>query len=351
VVQWATGSVGQYAIQAIAARADLELVGCYVTDPDKVGRDAGELSGIDPLGVVATNELEAVLSSGADCVHYAPLHTDHDDVCRLLKSGLNVVTPTFYVHPSALAPELVGRLERACHSGKSTLHGTGIHPGFSGDRLALTLAGLCRSVSQVIVEEVADLSPHPSTAMMFEGLGFGAPPEQVLGDPPAVLRTMDEFFGQSQRLIVGAFGLQAEGFETAHEVAVAAERMEVRSGTIESGRVAAQKFEWRTLVGGRPFVIYRGFWKMGDALDPAWEFSALKYSVIVEGDPAIRCGFEPGATFTGEPDPDFDPGAAGRLWTTMLGVNAIPFVCAAPPGFLGPADLPAGQVLPPVVFG
>ena len=88
---------------------------------------------------------------------------------------------------------------------------------------------------------------------------------------------------------------------------------------------------------------------MTDELNPPWRFSTLKYSVIIEGEPAIRCGFEPGSTFVGEPDPAFDSGAAGRLWTTMLGVNAIPFVCAAAPGFLTASELPAAGVLPPIV--
>ena len=36
----------------------LELVGCYAWSADKVGRDAGELRGIDRLGVAATNDVD-----------------------------------------------------------------------------------------------------------------------------------------------------------------------------------------------------------------------------------------------------------------------------------------------------
>ena len=48
VVQWTTGNVGKSSVQAIAANPGLELVGCYAWSPDKVGRDVGELCGIDP---------------------------------------------------------------------------------------------------------------------------------------------------------------------------------------------------------------------------------------------------------------------------------------------------------------
>lgn len=71
VVVWSTGGVGSNAIRAIAGRRDLELVGVWVHTPDKIGRDAGELAGIAPLGVAATGDLEHLVGLGPDCVVYA----------------------------------------------------------------------------------------------------------------------------------------------------------------------------------------------------------------------------------------------------------------------------------------
>ena len=56
VIQWATGSMGQHAIRAIAEDPGLELAGVWVHSESKEGPDAGELSGIDPLGVAATRD-------------------------------------------------------------------------------------------------------------------------------------------------------------------------------------------------------------------------------------------------------------------------------------------------------
>src|SRR4029450_3968480 len=61
VIQWATGSVGRHAIPAIAEDPALELVGVWVHSRAKVGKDAGELAGIGPLGVRATDDVEALL--------------------------------------------------------------------------------------------------------------------------------------------------------------------------------------------------------------------------------------------------------------------------------------------------
>ncbi|MCL2543857.1 MAG: hypothetical protein FWE71_15540 [Nocardioidaceae bacterium] len=54
VFQVATGNVGSDMIRRLQRQPDLDLVGVHCYSPDKVGRDAGELAGIGPLGVFAT---------------------------------------------------------------------------------------------------------------------------------------------------------------------------------------------------------------------------------------------------------------------------------------------------------
>lgn len=58
VVQWNTGNVGKSSLKSIVTNPTLELVGCYAWSAEKVGRDAGELVGIPPLGVAATNDVD-----------------------------------------------------------------------------------------------------------------------------------------------------------------------------------------------------------------------------------------------------------------------------------------------------
>src|SRR3954471_17695393 len=80
VVQWTTGNVGRCAVRAIVAHPDLELVGCYAFSADKVGRDAGALAGIDPVGVAATDDIDALLALRPDCVVYTPMWSSTDEV-------------------------------------------------------------------------------------------------------------------------------------------------------------------------------------------------------------------------------------------------------------------------------
>ena len=88
-------------LRAVVEHPDLELVGVYVYSEAKAGRDAGDLCGVAPTGVVATRDVEAVLASKPDCVLYMADRVDTDVLCRLLESGANVVTTRSEFHRPA----------------------------------------------------------------------------------------------------------------------------------------------------------------------------------------------------------------------------------------------------------
>ena len=120
---------------------NLDLVGVYVTNPEKVGKDAGDLVGLPKTGVLATNDEEAILAMDADCVLFAPsmMTPPIDMVCKLLASGKNVISPAGPFLPNKFIPDDAARVEEACRQGNSSFHGCGIHPGFAGDILPITI--------------------------------------------------------------------------------------------------------------------------------------------------------------------------------------------------------------------
>jgi hypothetical protein len=344
VIQYATGSIGQISIRHFAANPAFELVGVYVTSDDKAGTDAGQLAGIAPLGVAATRDMGRLLATEAACVNYAPLYADVDEMCRILRAGKNLVTPTGFIYPNALDRGVVDKLEDACRDGHVSMYGAGIHPGFAGDLLPITFARLCTSIDHVIVQEVADLRNHPSTKMNFEGLGFGRQPEAAVAEPSPLIQTMERIFQESMTFLADGLGIPIERFRTNFEVAVAKRHLVVRSGEIAEGHVAGMRFEWQCWSGGRPVIIFRSFWKMDDDVEPDWGYDNAKYSVIVKGEPSFEVNFGPT-----EPGPGGDIGYWGRVWTAMSVVNAIPEVCAAAPGVRTHFDLPLFR--PPNLVG
>ncbi|MEU1204624.1 hypothetical protein [Nocardia sp. NPDC005825] len=101
LIIWGPGEVGGSVLRAARLDPRFEIVGVKVFSPHKDGKDAGELVGIEPIGVVATRSKERILALDADCVIVAPQPMSifeglDDDVIALLESGKNVVTTAAY---------------------------------------------------------------------------------------------------------------------------------------------------------------------------------------------------------------------------------------------------------------
>ena len=331
IIQWATGSIGRYAIGAIAEDPNLELVGLWVHSEAKQGIDAGTLGGVDKMGVTATRDVDALLALDADCVLYSPLLADVDEMCRILASGKNIVTPTGFSFVKD--PTLAGRIDAACQEGGVSFHGSGIHPGFAGDRLPLMLSALCRRIDKVTVYEVCDLSQgSESPEMMMDQLGFGMSAEDAAKEPPALMGVMSTIFNESMDMIAAGLGIELDGYEHHHEFAVATRDVPIHAGKIAKGHVAGQHFEYIGLVGDQRVIEFQTYWKMTRDIDKDWPYDApLLYTVEVEGDPSVRCQLTPLEADTSEP---------GLIWTAMNCVNALRPVCSAAPGIRSSLDLP-----------
>jgi hypothetical protein len=337
VIQWATGNVGRAAVRGIVSHPDLELVGCFVYDPGKAGRDVGDLCDVAPTGVRATAQLDDILALEADCVVYTPLSGRKRDVIRLLEAGKNVVTPVDWFHPAPSAG--IAEIEAACRTGGASLHGTGIHPGGITEKIPLMLSAFCRDIRHVRAEEFSDIRVYKAETVVREVMLFGKPPEEARTSPMAGL--LAGGFGQSIDMVAAGLGwsLDAEK-RTTHEMAVARRAIETPVGRIEAGTVAAQRFTWQGTVKGEPVITARVNWLMGEeGLDPPWRFGEQgeRFEVELSADPPLR------ATFQGLHPHDLHTPSdrlPGIVATAMHCVNSVPAVCQAPAGIRTYLDLP-----------
>jgi len=336
VVQWATGGVGRAAVGAVVAHPDLELVGCWVHSPDKVGRDVGELCGLDPIGVAATEDVDALLSLDADCVVYAPVLADPALVIRILASGANVVTPLGWFFDDGRDNSAV---LTACAEGRTSIHGTGIHPGGVTERIPLVVSALSQSITHVRAEEWSDIRTYDAPDVVAGIMLFGATPAEAAASVmPGIL---GDGFGQSIAMVAHELGFALDpGLRSTHEVAVATAAIDSPIGPIAAGRVAAQAFCWEATVRGEPVVTVRTNWFMGeDHLDPPWTFGpeGERFEVEVTGDPSTT------VTIHGWHPESIAAGLArnpGIVATGTHCVSAVPAVVAAAPGIVGYPDLP-----------
>jgi hypothetical protein len=335
VVQWASGNVGRYALRAIDQHPELELVGLYVTNPDKVGRDAGDIARLHhTTGVVATDDVEQLLALGADAVCHTPLPSaqvgddpdlDLRTICRLLAAGCNVVTTVGYVYPKAYGTDVVRRLQDACTAGGVSVHGTGVNPGFMADLVPLLLSGLMARIDGVYVRESSEFSQYPSPDIILGMMGFGLPPDRFEQHTARYRRWLTGLFAESVHLIADGVHRPVDEVVTDFEVVVADRDLELAAGPVAAGTVAGQRWVWTGQVGGSPFVVFEAVYRADPAVAPEW--GPPGWALRMDGAPAVSLELEHWLT-------------NGLLATAMHAVNAIPAVCAAEPGIRTFLDLP-----------
>ena len=335
VVQWTTGNVGRRALRAIAGNRELELVGCYVWSEDKVGRDAGELAGIEKLGVAATRDVDALLELRPDCVNYNPMWPDVDELVRILESGANVVSTAAFITGHGLGESQRERLEQACQRGKSTLFGSGMNPGFA-NLLGLVSAGICDRIDKISVLESVDSTGYASPETEIP-IGFSHPITNP--DLPAMVRKGTAVFEDAVHLMADALGIDLDGVVCEAGFAAATRDLDLGYMRIDEGCVAGIEASWQGRVAGRTVIDLQVRWRKGRHLEPDWPLEH-GYLIQIEGQPCVRTKLEirPPKDFAGQSFEDFMQ--LGMIITALPAVNAIPAVCAAAPGIRTYVDLP-----------
>jgi hypothetical protein len=350
VVVWSTGGVGKVAIDAVSRRPDMELVGVWVHSLEKVGKDAGELAGIGPLGLAVTNDADALIALAPDAVVYAASGPERDggavpDYLRLLEAGINVVSTssTSLVHPpSYFAPDWRDQLEAAAKSGGASFYASGIFPGFASDHLALLMTTQSKHIRCLTASEIALNDHYPVADVMMDGMGFGRPLdfEPMLSQPGFV----EMAWKAPLNLIASGLGVEIERVNGSLDRELTDRDIEVAFGTIKAGTCGAVRTRAAGVVNGREAIVIEHVIRMARDVAPGWPTSECDatYRVDIEGDPDIHC-----VLTLGEAE-GHGAGRAAMASTAMRVVNAIPYVVAAPAGLLSSLDIPT--TLPRHVF-
>lgn len=340
VVQWTTGNVGKQSVQAVVARPDLELVGCYAWSDDKVGTDVGELAGIDSIGVTATNDVDALLALRPDCVLYNPMWFDVDEMVRILESGANLVTTAAFINGRSYPDGGRERLLDACERGGSSLFGTGISPGFI-ELVTMALAGASDRIDRIVVKESADTTAYDSPATEIP-VGFGRP----IDDPelPSMAAAATVVFSEAVALLADELGIELDEIVCEAEFAKTTKDLDLGSWKLDEGTVAGVDIHWHGKVGGKSIIELAVRWRKGDSIEPDWEIG-MGWEIEIHGRPTLLTKVDI------LPPPDFEATTMeefmviGHILTAVPAVNAIPSVVAAPPGLVTYTDIPVPKPL------
>lgn len=343
VIQWGTGNVGFHSLRHIIRHPDLELVGVHAHSPDKIGKDAATLCGLDDAtGIVATDDIDALLALNADVVSYTVKgetrpHEVVPELERILASGTNVVSTSmiFLIYPKHADASMRDPLEKACQTGGSTLFVNGIDPGFSGDILPTTALQLADQVEEIRVQELVDYSTYEDPEFTGVAFGFGRPADYT--PPMAIPGVLRAGWGGMVQIIADQLGVELDEIVETYERQFAAEAFDTPMMHIPKDTCDVVRFVLEGKVGGKPVIVTEHVNRMRDDAAPDWpsppEGRPGVHRCIVRGNPTVQL-----ECFVDGEDGDHNTG--GVQATAMRVLNAIPAVCEHAPGIVDTFDLP-----------
>jgi hypothetical protein len=338
-----TGNVGRLALAALLNNPAYELTAVGVSTDAKVGRDAGELAGLDVVtGITATRGLDEVLATKPDCVVYCAMGDTRlpeamADCRRILEAGVNVVgsAPGVLQYPWGVIPDkYIERVQDSARQGGVSIFINGVDPGFANDLIPFAFAGTCSHIEQVRCMEIADYATYDGAEVMFDVMGFG----KEIGDLPILFQpgVLSIAWGTAIRQLAAGLGVEVSEIRDSVEQEPAPEDFDVAVGRIAKGTVAALRFLIEGMVDGRPAIVIEHITRLREDLRPDWARPAQpggSYRVEITGEPSYTVDICP-TSRKGDHNHAAIVAAAGRI------VNAIPAVVDAAPGIRTPLDLP-----------
>jgi hypothetical protein len=321
VVHFGLGPIGAAVLRQVAARKGFRAVGGIDVDPAKVGRDLGEIAGLDrKLGVkVAEDPVATIKKAKPDAVvlcTLSSLQAVMPQIETVLKLRVPVVTTTeemaypFYTHR-----RLAKRIDELARKAKVAVVGTGVNPGFVMDALPIMLTGVCERVDAIRVDRIQDAASRrlPFQKKIGSGLTIAQFQEKVAA---GTVRHVG--LTESIAMIADAMGWKLRRIADTIQPKVADRQVSSQFLTVEPGLVCG--------------IIQDG---VGSGMDDrplislhmeAYLGAPESYDVVtIEGHPNLSSRVQ--------------GGFHGDVATASITVNTIPKILAAPPGLRTMRDM------------
>ena len=337
-----TGNVGRLALTQLVSNPQFELTGVCVSSPEKVGKDAGALAGLDvSTGIAAVNDLDAVLATRPECVVYCAMGDTRlpdamKDVMRILAAGINVVgsSPGMLQYPWGVMPDkYIARVEDAARQGNSSIFISGVDPGSSmtssRSRSRAPASGSSRCAAWRSPTTPPTTAPRSCTT--WDSAGPSTTRRCCCS------RACSASPGARRSVSWRPAWVSSSTRSPSPTNASRRRRTSIsRSGHVAKGTMAALQFEIRGMVDGHPAIVVEHITRLRRR--PATRLAATRpaggsYRVEIVGEPSYTWTSAP-TSRKGDHNHAAIVGAAGRI------VNAIPAVVAAPPGIRTTIDLP-----------
>ncbi|MEM1563132.1 MAG: Gfo/Idh/MocA family oxidoreductase [Candidatus Bathyarchaeia archaeon] len=323
VVLYGVGAVGSLIAKALLEKRGVKIVGAIDVAKDKVGKDLGEILGLNKgLGITVSSDVDAVLSKTKPdiAVHATSsyLKDTYPQIASIIKNGVNVISTCEELsYPYYSEPEIAKELDKLAKKHDVTVLGTGINPGFLMDTLVITLTVACQKIEKIEAVRVMNAATRRLPFQKKIGAGL----------------TVDEFKQKIEKgEITGHVGLEQSIAMIADALAwkldeIRAEAIEpiIAKGPVKSdfikvdvGKVAGLRQKAKGMIKGEDVIV----------LDfQAYIGAEEEYDAItITGVPTIKQKIQ--------------PCVHGDAGTVAIIINSIPKVLKAPAGLLTMKDLP-----------
>jgi 4-hydroxy-tetrahydrodipicolinate reductase len=320
-VQFGCGPIGCAVAKLALQRPDIKLMGAVDTDRKKVGRDLGELIGLDrKLGIPITDDAEGLFARGkVDVVFHqtsSSLKTVAPQLTRLLKWGANIVSTTEELaYPYRTHPQLAAHIDKVAKANRATVLGTGINPGFLMDSWVLFMTAVCQEVKKVKAIRVQDASSRRLPFQKKIGAGCTRGEFRKLVHQ-GTLRHVG--ITESISMIAAGLGWKLDEIRETIFPVIAKKRVRSQFITVESGQAAGVRQVGRGFRGNEELITLEFEASIGapESYDAIRIAGTPNMEVVIKG------------------------GTHGDIATAAITVNSARRVLEAPPGLITMKDLP-----------
>ena len=321
VVQFGCGPIGCSVIRYARNRPDIEVVGAIDIDAGLVGRDLGEVAGIDDkLGVLISAEADAILSQTKPDVVFlttsSSLRVVYAEVVKCIEAGANVIsTCEELAYPYRKEPQISADIDKKARDKGVTVLATGVNPGFVMDAWPLFMTGVCRQVKQIKAVRVQDASSRRGPFQ--KKIGAGCTLEEF--NKLVASGTLKHVgLPESIAMIASGLGWELDEITESIEPVVAISRVKTNFVTVEPEQAA-------------------GVRQVGRGIRARDELITLEFEAYVGAPESYDAVY-----ITGTPNLEvvIKGGTHGDVATAAITVNCVHRVMDAPAGLLTMKDLP-----------
>jgi 4-hydroxy-tetrahydrodipicolinate reductase len=180
VALYGVGAVGSMIAKFLLEKEGVEIIGAVDIAKDKIGRDLGEVLGLEKkLGIKISADADSLFSEAeADIAIHATssyLKDTFPQIASVIKHNIKVISTCEELsYPYYSENEIAKKLDTLAKKHNATVLGTGINPGFLMDTLVITLTAVCQKIEKIEATRVMNAATRRLPFQKKIGAGLTA---------------------------------------------------------------------------------------------------------------------------------------------------------------------------------